>query len=528
MAICLAPNVRSLPYVNSWFAHPFLISPLTFGLYTQHAHLPMLDSYLADPEQHRVAVSTPALRGGPFIDFDGKSSCVAQFREQTLDKCAQQLKGAEAINKVFKTLQMQAKGAGLSAIYAEFDEMVRYFLEISYDVSKQPSVRFFESLFYESSLFDQSMQSCVLERATEKPRSFVLTTPRINLAEDSVEIRAPFDDPLWNRLYGGTPNATDILDAVAPHLSDLSRDIPLLRSMLVPQAVSCPSGELPQRGVRVRYFGHACVLIQNMDTSILIDPMLSYPGETALDHFTYADLPERIDYVLLTHGHQDHVVIETLLRLRQRVDRVIVGRSGGGELQDISLKLVLNHCGFERVTELSEYESIEFPGGRILAAPFYGEHADLDIRAKLVYGVELDGRSSLFFSDSNPPAPEFYEPLRKMMPRIDCLFLGMECVGAPASWLYGPVLQKLLTRGEDQSRRLDGCNSSAALGLWDYFRPDRIFVYAMGAEPWITHITNIVYSEELVQFKEARILEAAIRARGSHAEVLFCKLQLDL
>lgn len=84
-------------------------------------------------------------------------------------------------------------------------------------------------------------------------------------------------------------------------------------------------------------------------------------------------------------------------------------------------------------------EGLALKYGRILGAPFYGEHADLDIRSKLAYRIEMNQARCLFFADSNPPTAEFYEPLKKLMPRIDCLLLGMECVGAPATWLYGPV-----------------------------------------------------------------------------------------
>jgi L-ascorbate metabolism protein UlaG (beta-lactamase superfamily) len=280
--------------------------------------------------------------------------------------------------------------------------------------------------------------------------------------------------------------------------------------------------------VRVRYFGHACVLIESAQVSILMDPLISYPGESSVDHFTFDDLPPHIDHVLITHPHQHHVVLETLLRLRHKVGQVVVGRASGGDLQDLSLKLCLENCGFPNVRELGEYEEIAVPGGRIIGAPFFGEHADLDIRTKLVWGVELAGKSCLFFADSNPPEPEFYEPLRRLMPKVDMLFLGMECVGAPATWFYGALLQKMLTRGEDQSRRLDGCNASTAAKLRRYLEPQRLYVYAMGAEPWITHLTSILYSEDLPQFKEARALEAEMRAQGAHAEVLFGKLELLL
>jgi L-ascorbate metabolism protein UlaG (beta-lactamase superfamily) len=523
----IASDIRSIPLVNSWFAHPYLVSPLTFGLYTRHAHLPMLDSYVEDPEQHRISVKMPELLGGPFIDYPGDVEDIRRFRDASRERCALHLRRADAINSMYQMLQASAKGAGIAGLYAQVDELIRHGVDLSYDVCKQPIARFIEPAFYDSPAWDPGLQSCVLEKATPEPRSFVLSTPQIRRSPSAVELRVPFADPLWHHVHGGTPGG-DLLERLRPHVQDPARDMPLLQDLFT--APGSRSGEAPGPSdtVRIRYFGHACVLLECGGVSILVDPLISYAGESSIDHYTFDDLPARIDYVLITHPHQDHIVFETMLKLRGKVDRVVVGRASGGSLPDVSLKLMLQHCGFDGVIELGEYESIEFKGGRIIGAPFYGEHADLDIRAKLAYGVEMRGISCLFFADSNPPAPEFYEPLKRMMPRVDCVFLGMECVGAPATWLYGPLLQKMLTRGEDQSRRLDGCNAATALKLREYFKPRRLYIYAMGAEPWLKHITSILYSEDSVQFKEARLVESTLRAQGDHAEVLFGKMELML
>ncbi len=49
-----------------------------------------------------------------------------------------------------------------------------------------------------------------------------------------------------------------------------------------------------------------------------------------------------------------------------------------------------------------------------------------------------------------------YRHIQQETGNLDVMFLGMECDGAPLSWLYGPLLTKKLSRDQDNSRRLAG------------------------------------------------------------------------
>ena len=124
----------------------------------------------------------------------------------------------------------------------------------------------------------------------------------------------------------------------------------------------------PAIGWRVTWLGHAAFLLQGGGVSLLVDPMLS-------EHCAPVPIPSmrrkvavpcgledfpKIDAVLLTHSHYDHLDLKTLRALGKNTPIVI---SGGHAVW-------LGRKGFSNVRELPWNSGAEiFPGIRVTATP---------------------------------------------------------------------------------------------------------------------------------------------------------------
>ena len=63
----------------------------------------------------------------------------------------------------------------------------------------------------------------------------------------------------------------------------------------------------------------------------------------------------------------------------------------------------------------------------------------------MVLSVILN-KKVLLAADSNNMSSELYDYIFDEIGKIDVLFLGMECDGAPLSWLYGSLLSSPIKR----------------------------------------------------------------------------------
>ena len=512
-------NIKVEPLVDYWYAWSHLIQPATEARNITERHLKIMDSYVNAPQIHANAVKNPRMIGGPFIDYGGKRvDEIRALRDRTRKEHSNLIELSSAIACLDSMLRESAKGYSLQPLYARVPDALRGYAELVYDLNNQPSFRLIEPLLYRSEYYDRRQQSLMLSAITDDDRRFILSTPRLP-SDDSLHLQYPFDHEVVDDLFRlktaprPWPEIKELLN-VPPAQEELAR------SFFTAEA---PSAYVPYSGsgVRWRYFGHACVLIETQGISMLFDPVLSYEYESPVPRYTYNDLPDSIDYVLITHGHQDHLLFETLLQIRHKVRNIIVPRNGGGHLQDPSLKLVLENCGFKNVTEMTEMQEIRAGDACITALPFFGEHADLDICSKLAWLVRIGRVALLFAADSCNIEPKLYEHLHREIGDVDVLFLGMECDGAPLSWIYGPLLTQHLERSMDESRRLAGSAYEQGNSIAEIFRCKEVYVYAMGQEPWLNYIVSIKYTDESRPIVESDRLIKSCRERGVNAERLF-------
>lgn len=522
----LKPNVVFEPLVDRWYAWSHLVSPATAAMNTVGRHLNIIDSYVNAPGIHAEALKNPKMRGGPFMDFGGISKVeeVKALQRQTLEKCDKYIRLAKAIKELDLILQSEAKGFGLENIYSKVPEPLKGYIELFYDRNNNPGFRFFESLMYESEYYNKAGQSIALWITNNDERPFCLSTPRLD-EPGVLHLDIPFDHPCIDELakMRRVPQALDYIESLVP-LKPGQRE--LFETLFTTEAPA-PYEKYTGDKIRMRYFGHACILVETKDLSILVDPLISYYGyHSDVEHFSDADLPDTIDYVLITHNHQDHVLFETLLSLRYRIKNIIVPRTNSGKLEDPDLKLMFNNIGFHNVTAIEELETIHFSDAAITGLPFIGEHSDLNILTKICHLVEIGGFKLLFLADSRILEPALYKHLAKKTGPVDVMFLGMECDGAPLTWLYGPLLTRKITRDQDNSRRLSGSDCAKGISLVDIFHPKEVYVYAMGQEPWIEFITSVKYTDESNPIVQSNLLVEKCKERDITAERLYGEKEL--
>jgi hypothetical protein len=150
----LRQDVAFEPLICRWYAWPLLVSPATLALIAKNRLLPLLESYVDDPDFHRKSARDPALRGGSFVNHDGDVAQAEALLDEMQDQLDPQLLFADALLLANDLLLRDGDGSSLEPLYARMPKPLRGLVELGYDLNNHATLRLIEPLLYASELYD--------------------------------------------------------------------------------------------------------------------------------------------------------------------------------------------------------------------------------------------------------------------------------------------------------------------------------------------------------------------------------------
>ena len=506
------------PLFNQWYAWPYLLPPVQCARYTVATHLRLMKSFVKNHQLHIAA--SKQLVGGEFL-YSKKEDLaeITNIIDNTEKHHQDLIELAAAVSELNEILKSHQSGESIEPLYEKIPGPLKGYIELFMDLEHNPSYRILESLIYKSDFYKKGLQSVsfgLISRVGERP--FILSTPRVP-DDNHLHLQLPFNSPLLKSILATreAPMPMSEIKAIFDQC-DIRGGLDY-KELFTSERISRNHSPVKE-GVRLEYTGHAGFLIESKDVTIMIDPVIACRNEKDPQFMTgFSDLPESIDYICLTHTHQDHVHFETLLQLRHKTKKILVPKNNGGTLSDPSLKLMLKELEFD-VTEVDDLDIIPVSGGAITSIPFLGEHGDLNIRSKSAWLVELGGKKQFFGADSSCLDKNMYMHLKKIVGEVDILAIGMECVGAPYTWLYGALYSDKVSKNIKDSRRLNGADAKQALTMVEIFNPKQVYIYALGFEACFKYFMGIEYDDDSTQIVETNKLIEACKPLGKTVEKL--------
>lgn len=193
-------------------------------------------------------------------------------------------------------------------------------------------------------------------------------------------------------------------------------------------------------GAKITFVNHSTFLIQTRGANILTDPIWSErtspfswagPKRIRRPGLRFEDLP-RIDLVLISHNHYDHLDIQTLRGLKERDNPQVVSPLG--------VSALLKENGIHSVSELDWWQSLVVKGVEVAAVPaqhFSGRGLfDRDATLWCGYTLKLDSGFLYFAGDTGYNDQTFKEIGARFAP----IEVALVPIGAyKPEWFMSPI-----------------------------------------------------------------------------------------
>jgi L-ascorbate metabolism protein UlaG (beta-lactamase superfamily) len=202
---------------------------------------------------------------------------------------------------------------------------------------------------------------------------------------------------------------------------------------------SKPPASVERDELRVTLVNHSTLLIQQSDWHILTDPVWSErvspfrligPRRRRAPGVQWEDLP-RIDLVLVSHNHYDHLDLASLRRLADRGQSQFVVPTGVGGL--------LRSRSIGPIHELDWGDSLPFAGTTIHSVPalHFSARGPFDRNRTLWCGYVIEAAGRIIYFAADTGFGNHFACIRK---RFGAPYLALLPVGAYAPrWFMAPV-----------------------------------------------------------------------------------------
>jgi len=195
----------------------------------------------------------------------------------------------------------------------------------------------------------------------------------------------------------------------------------------------------PPPGLRAIWLGHSSVYIELDGLRLLVDPMFSNyaspfngigPKRFHAPPIAMADLP-KIDAVLISHDHPDHLDMRTVQYLSTRGTHFFVPLGVGAHLDEWEIPK-------SRITEMDWWESAEIEGLTIICTPaqHYSGRKIIDYKETFWSSWSLIGPKYRVFYSGDTGFSDHFRQIGDQLGPFDLGIIKIGLYGPGASWIY--------------------------------------------------------------------------------------------